>query len=666
MTESELNKLYAKKLESSGLGNGDLKRLQFVVHTDPTKLNIVPALPGFTIPYFDVSGKKTKHFRFRYLVDTRDQWEKLAKSKARRYSQPKNSGLEVYLPPILEDWQDVFGDNTQPIIITEGELKAACACKRGFPTVGLGGVWAFMKEDAPLPFFDEVRWEERRVYICYDSDAATNPHVNKAEARLAKLLGELGARPHILRLPSPKDTKVGLDDYLLDKGEEKFAELIKDAEPYHEVAVLHELNEELLVILNPSMIVKRADNYLMGRANFLGVNYADRVHYTEQISRKGEIKRTKVKSAEAWLEWPGRATAQRIVFAPGKPEFTEDGGYNTWKGWPLRPDPRAGIQPWIDILDYAFQHSDPSHRKWFEQWCAYPIQFPGEKLANATVMYGVEEGTGKTLIGLSLKEIYGAYGTMIGEDELHDGRNEWAANKQFILGDEVAGNDKRGVADRLRSMITRKELRLNIKFVPSYTIPDCVNYYFTSNRPDAFVMSATDRRYFIHEMNDRPLPTEFYQEYEQWLYREGGAAALFAYMLDLDLTGFHAQAAAPTTAAKVMMQEFGRSDIANWVSELQRNPNEVLGDNKKDVFTTGELVMLYDPEGKKRSSVGLMGRVLKELNMWQPNKGNPVPVAGSSKRLYVARNVEHWHNATLSALVEHYEGKTQVKQRKYK
>ena len=43
-----------------------------------------------------------------------------------------------------------MADPTVTIIITEGEKKAACACKHGLPTIGLGGV--FLHLDAKLNF----------------------------------------------------------------------------------------------------------------------------------------------------------------------------------------------------------------------------------------------------------------------------------------------------------------------------------------------------------------------------------------------------------------------------------------------------------------------------------------------------------------------------------
>lgn len=648
----EIEQAYAKKLSESGLTKEDGKLLSLTLHQAST-VNVQPDFKGVKIPYFTLEGKVNGHYRFRYLEDTRSQFDRLTTGKGIRYSQPANSGLSIYLPPVGvgAEWQSVSQDVTQPVVITEGEFKAACACKLGYSTIGLGGVWAFKVKDEPLPLLKAFKWAERRVFVVYDSDAVSNPQVNKAEAALCRLLGEWGAVPHIVRLPTGARGKQGLDDYLMAAGPDKFDRLLVEAVPYAEVQRLHELNERLIVIKNPSMIAERDTGYLMNRNLLLGVNYSNVTHVETMIDAKGNIKKKRVKTAEAWMDWPGRAEAKSITFAPGKPEFY-DGQYNAWKGWPFEPDSKAGVKPWLALLDYTFKDNDPAHRRWFEQWCAYPLQHPGAKLATACVFFGVQQGTGKTFIGLSLKEIYGAYGAQLKEGDLHDDRNEWARNRQFILGDEVTGSDRVHMADRLKGMITQKEVRINPKYVSSYFIPDCINYYFTSNRCNAFILSGKDRRYFVIEMDNDPLPDKFYKDYEEWLYRGGGGAALFDYLLKLDLTGFNPQGWAPFTSAKKIMEESGKSEVEAWVNDLIENYDTICPD--RDLLTASDVVMMFDPDGRRKVNVVIMGRVLKEAGVRRPNRGLPVVCDGKSHRLYIFRNYEKWSKATFREIVTAY------------
>lgn len=652
MTQSELEALVEQKLASSGISE-NFKELGIKPHISPPFKGNFPQLPGFTITYKDFDGEPTGFMRYRYLVDTRTGFEKLTNSKGLRYIQPPQSGVHVYVPQNFE-WERPIREN-HPIFITEGELKALAAASHGFPCIALGGVWSFLQDGELIQFFTDMTWVGRHVYIVFDSDASSNPNVAAAENRLAHTLASMKAIPHVIRLPAPNGKKVGLDDYLLEHDEDEFQKLVDDAPIYKEVRPLHELNEQVMVVLNPSMVIEPATGYMMNKNNFTGVNYAHLSHWEEKTTADGEVKRKRVPTAEAWIKWPGRSVVTGITFAPGQDRVYR-GKYNTWKGWKYKPK-EGNIKPWKDILKYAFQ-DEPQYQKWFEQWAAYPLQHPGQKLSTDCVFYGVHQGTGKTFIGLSLKEIYGDYGVQIAEEDLHDDRNEWMINKQFILGDEVTGSDKSRVEDRLKGLATQKQVRINQKYVPSYFQEDCMNYFFTSNRVNAFVMANKDRRHFILEMAHPALDPSFYREYEKWLYYSDGEgpSALFAHLLSVDLSDFNPQGWAPETKAKREMIQLGRSDIASWVVELIESPGNILPPGK-DLFTNQELLMLYDPEGRKKLSANGLGRILKEYNVYRPNNGDPIMHGGKSFRLYAVRNADKWKKATNTQLAEHYNGK---------
>ena len=230
-TVASATKRMLAKLKESGLSRRDAEILRMVAigANDARKLPISLQYPGFKIPYFDLKGRQTAFWRYRYLpaVEGRD-------GKSHRYVQPPCTVNELYLPPFI-DWIDVAAVPDVPIVITEGELKAACACRQGLPTIGLGGVRMYQAQKrgySMLPMFGEFSWSERKVYIAYDSDAATNPDVRHAEAALARALAGLGAIPHVVRLPSLwDDAKTGLDDFLVARGKEPFEEILNSTLP---------------------------------------------------------------------------------------------------------------------------------------------------------------------------------------------------------------------------------------------------------------------------------------------------------------------------------------------------------------------------------------------------------------------------------------------------
>ena len=130
------------KAAESGLPPDLAKRLSFKAYLadEVGSLGLPIQKAGFKIPYHDFQGLLTTFWRFRFLERTNEGFAALTDKKDVRYLQPKKSVNEVYIPPII-NWGKVIADATIPIVITEGELKAACACAVGIPTLGLGGVW---------------------------------------------------------------------------------------------------------------------------------------------------------------------------------------------------------------------------------------------------------------------------------------------------------------------------------------------------------------------------------------------------------------------------------------------------------------------------------------------------------------------------------------------
>ena len=106
-------------------------------------------------------------------------------------------------------------DASRPLWITEGVKKADALTSAGRVAVALDGVWCFKTEQL-LADWDLIETRGRTCIIAFDSDAATNENVAKAEDALAALLQERGAaRVLIVRIPAAADgSKQGVDDYL--------------------------------------------------------------------------------------------------------------------------------------------------------------------------------------------------------------------------------------------------------------------------------------------------------------------------------------------------------------------------------------------------------------------------------------------------------------------
>lgn len=669
ITDSKALSLGAAKLESSGLTLEDAEKLGIHCLSQQQTAGQHPSfklLCSLRLDYFGPDGKSigdwpmsNPFYRVRYLEELGD--------KPQRYSQEPNTAPVAYYPR-NQDWSSLINDVDQPLIITEGELKAAKACKEGFPTIGLGGVdnWRSLKKGLTfLPSLELVKWVRRNVYICFDSDYREKPNVCAALHKLADELHNRGCLVHMVSLPQlPGLEKVGLDDFLIHAGSSAasmFRILLTEAEPLGLTAPLWWLNTKYVYVQDPGLIVDQSTRFKASPSAFKD-HLQSTLDYQERDLRKdGSISYKAVSASTAWLKWPFRSEVTKLTYKPGAELFvsTPQPMFNIWPGWGVQPV-KNDVKPFLQLVGHLFKNGEPEAMEWFLNWCAYPLQHPGVKLFSSAVLHGIKHGTGKSLVGYTLGRIYGKNFTEISQMDLHNSFNEWAEGKQLVMGDDVTGSNKRTDADFLKKLITQRELRVNGKYVPTYVVPDCINYFFTANHPDSFFLEDDDRRFFIHEVQVGPLDEEFYMNYDLWL-DTGGSQAVFHYLLHRDVGGFNPSAPAFKTSAKDRMITNMQSDLAGWVRSLLSNPDHVLCVGEipisKDLFSSKELLQFYDPSGKTGTTANGLGRELARAGIRQVCNGKPIRLHdGSQSRLYAVRNHDFWLASTQpQAAVKHLE-----------
>jgi putative DNA primase/helicase len=227
-------------LDRSGLSAEQVAACGFRSATDPKRIADLlgwrrPAAalgPCLAIPFPGPDGRPSGYWRFK---PDRPRTSK-KDGKPVRYESPLKRPSRAYFPPGA---RAALADPSVPLVVVEGEKKAAKGDQDGFPSVGLVGVYGWQKKrqnkDAPrelIPDLEAVSWQGRVVYLCYDSDLAEKPEVAWAEWHLAEALAAKGAAVKAIRLsPGPGGAKSGLDDYLVADGPAAFRKLLEAAEP---------------------------------------------------------------------------------------------------------------------------------------------------------------------------------------------------------------------------------------------------------------------------------------------------------------------------------------------------------------------------------------------------------------------------------------------------
>lgn len=269
-----------------------------------------------------------------------------------------------------------------------------------------------------------------------------------------------------------------------------------------------------------------------------------------------------------WLTDEGRRTVlpDQVVFDPTS--TCSDQCVNLFKGIALKRK-RGDVAPIRLLLEHLCDQ-DEDLCDWVLNWLALPLQRLGTKMRTAVIVHG-DEGSGKNLFFEIIRDIYGEYGMVIGQDQLEDKFNDWVSRKLFLLADEVVTRQEmRHHKGKIKAIVTGCELQINTKMMPLRREANHVNFVFLSNERQPFELDASDRRYCVLWTPPK-RETAFYQAVGQCL-AQGGREAFYDFLLSRDLSGFDEFTPPPLSQAKAELIELGLKPqerfLREWVQGL--------------------------------------------------------------------------------------------------
>jgi putative DNA primase/helicase len=531
--------------------------------------------PGIVIPYwspagglltYQTNGHPHPFARVRRL--DADAGTGFIQRKPARYLQPAHTGPQVYLPPFVP-WTEIMDDVAHPIIITEGEAKALCACAEGFTVMALGGVYSFASANGDLlPALAQFTWENRHVYIAFDSDAATNPKVLAAEARLvAELQGRANARCHIVRLPSD-GPKVGLDDYLVQHGAAELDRLLASAPALSSTEARVIAMNKRYAWIDREGQVWDADIKQFVRKDSFQLGHEASAEQVIVAGQRGVPK--KLALATLWLKHPHARRFSEALFRPGL-GLALDGEHgraiNMWTGWESEP---GDVAPWLRLTDYVLQRLPKEHRALPVQLMAYKAQNPREKIPLGLILVGTE-GSGKTLWAECLREAFAPYSATINPASLSSDFQGWLEKSVCTTIHEMTTRQMDFCRETLKSLVSDARRSMNEKFRPVREIESYAQYIITTNHRGVAGGSADDRRWVVVDCPPHG-PDELYDT--AWAWRLGGGPrALMHWLLNYDLKGWRPPQKAPMTAEKAMAHQESLSPVEA-LAELMQGAND--------------------------------------------------------------------------------------------
>lgn len=655
----DLSAAALKDLARSALDGKDFKKLQLEVLTrDETDDYVGEPRASYRIPYFDFAGRKIAYSRVRFLESKKGGFTK--KDGSFRYSQPFNSSPHVYLPPYL-NWKRIAKDVDEKILITEGEKKAALACKLGINCIALGGVYGYKSQKRLwdlIPELREIVWNDRIVEICYDADVMLKSEVRDALTGLAMTLTQEyspKAIEFVMLDAEVAGPKTGLDDYLAAHGAETFGELPR--QEYRANARINMLNDKICYV-EEEMRFFDIKNRKFFRSFY---------HARETFMNEGEeitgVKQTSL-VIDLWGKSANRRAVKKVIYEPGLPEMTEDNAMNLWRPASIRPK-KDKPKMWLDLLHYIFQK--PEYVDWFLQWLAYPVQHPGAKMFQAVFVYGAKQGIGKTFaVDPVMEHVYGRENFYrLKNAKLGGAFNAYAGSKQFIVTNEIYLSDfkdRKELMGEINDMITRETVSVNEKYQPEVDFVDHCNYYFTSNHADALVIDKHDRRIFAVEAPTEKLDQSVYDDLDRYMREQDGGPNVLHYLQNVvDVKEFNPKGDVLQTEWKKGLIGISRDQLQEFIERVRKDAVTLmmvdghLPDLK--LYRAEDILRLFErlyPKYRFNVTINRMGRMLNDARL----ERRVVRISGDtpSMTLYALFEGDRWAKAKNSEWANHYTG----------
>ncbi len=492
-----------------------------------------------------------------------------------KFLSVKGTSNHFQYDPEYKRWKKLSIDTNQWVVITEGAAKAAAAIDRGIPAISLSGVWNWKRRINgamhPTPDFDDWQWGSRKVYICFDSDAALNPQVQHAARELAYELQRRGALVYNIELPSGKnDTKLGLDDYFGIYSVKRFQKLLASTKEIEIEPIIHKMNERYAhIIAGGKSAILREDNGEFELLQTSALRDALANHPAVKVkneNKDGEVKFTSVPLYTYWMKNPARRSYDGIIF---NPNHDINGYYNLWKGFIC--EPKKG--KWDKYRKHIYENICSGDKISFDYtiaWMADAIQNISSRPGVAYVMRG-RKGTGKDVFVRHFGMLYGVHFAAYSQASHITGKfNAQLKNKLIVAANEAFwAGDKQGEGV-LKSMITDDTISIEFKGKDVFDITNMIRLFVMGNADWVAPASDDERRFFITNVNDaHRLDHKYFAAIEKQMHN-GGYEALLYYLIHYDLHGINLRDV-PVTEALIEQKELTMDTFHQWWQQKLTN-----------------------------------------------------------------------------------------------
>jgi hypothetical protein len=278
-----------------------------------------------------------------------------------------------------------------------------------------------------------------------------------------------------------------------------------------------------------------------------------------------------IPTASFWMRDASRLEYHRATYDPeGKESRIGEKILNLYRG--LSREPVVGI--WDAMRGHLLHVICRSNRRTFRYliyWIAHAVQHPGTAPGTVIVLRSRKEGTGKTTVGVWLKEIYGPHGLMLNTPEQLVSRfNAHLEGISFICLNEPSFPGDRAEGRKLKSMVTEATWMIEPKGFEIYSVPNVAHILLTTNEQWAVPAGNGARRWVVLDVDDSRADDADYFNHLHGEANNGGIEAMLYDLLRLDLSKFDIRDI-PRTDALIEQQMLSAPMEVQWALDAAEN-----------------------------------------------------------------------------------------------
>lgn len=265
-----------------------------------------------------------------------------------------------------------------------------------------------------------------------------------------------------------------------------------------------------------------------------------------------------------------------VTYAAGESILCAREGFvygNRWRD--ARPTPAPGdVGRWLRHVEAMIPNED--EREHVLNVMAFKVQNPTQKI-NHAILHGSIPGSGKdTMWAPFFWAIGGESLTNVKKLENKDLNTPWGYHLEaevLIINElrQPEAADRRALENNMKPVIAAPPLYLTVHRKGMHPIESAnrLQVIAFSNDRMAISIPSNDRRWFVIWTDAPRMPDEEGRAFWRW-YRQGGMAAVAAWLHARDVSAFNPGAAPMMTEAKAIMVEAGMSGAESFLVELMR------------------------------------------------------------------------------------------------